>query len=622
MLLRLGLCPFELPHQLLIPRGPEYEYEPLNGRQIRILRLLPGRGWMRLEAEIETIEVEDGESQSFEALSYVWGSDDKTDAIYIKGAPKRITTSLSSLLCRLRQPNQSRRLWVDGVCINQDNLEEKGRQIELMATIYSVASRVLVDLGEETPDSSLAIELLDRFWRKHIWSGLVVDFKGTILPLEDTATYLDIELPQDRIELVVADSTSKYPWLQKHTQAVMHRLWAFYCRVSLLAEFYGGFSLPGIRHGLGRRELPPAQDVRWSSVTNLFARPWFSRIWVIQEFVLAKEAVLICGKRQYKWQHVLAGIYQFGSGMPPFLPSGDSRAITGSLAFYCICVLRQIRLLRKTERGRAFLARMLDTGHLWQKFQMLRLVDLLHYFRISSATVDKDRYFALLSIADDVVKGEKLQLELPYGAPANKILLLVGRFLIQNPYGEEMLGRAGIWQHADAGTPSWIQNFGSAQEVPQMADQTVLYMGDQAGGPGGFHVSTLPVDEDSVAAGFIMLQGWKLDVVDTEPFSSPFAGTASNDRDPFEILFDYVPVAIRALAGDGSEVRYFNGERVTAALCATLILGMRLSPRDYTMLEAGFHILSWVSAARRKPRAASWALRQAAKRLGLSLIHI
>lgn len=632
MILRLAPCPFGFPHRLLLPRAgttntsPEYEYEPLDGRQIRVIRLLPGRNWTRLEAEIETIEVQDGESRDFEALSYVWGSDVKTDALYIKGQPKPITASLSSLLRRLRHPAQTRRLWADAVCINQADLEEKGRQIALMATIYSVAARVLVDLGEETADSALAMALLDRFWRRHIWSGVPIDFNGSVLSAEDTARYIGLELPahnRKKNELAVPDDTPKYySWQQK--QGVTDRLWAFYCRLGLLAELYGGFSLPFVRHGLGRRELPPPHDARWRSVGNLFARPWFSRIWIIQEFVLAREAVLLCGTRPYRWQHVVAGLYPFGGENPLFHSTALSGSNVGVMAFYCICVLRQHRLLRRTEWGRAFSARVGETGHLWRKFRRLRLIDLLHYFRISSATVDKDRYFALLSVADDVQGEEedgKPRLELSYTAPADKILLRVGQFLIGNAYGEEMLGRAGIWQQGDAATPSWIQDFGSAQEMHKVVDQTVVYTGDQAGGPAGFHVSTLPVDEDSAAAGFIMVQGWKLDVVDTDPFISPFPATAPADGgDPSNMILDYIPVAIRALVGDGDgcEVRYFSGERVTAALCATLITGTRLSSQDHSKLEAGFHILSWVSVARENPRAAAWALHRAVTRFGVS----
>ena len=703
MALQLALRPFRLLRQLLFPEAEKYAYQPLEDGEIRLLQLLPGRGRMRLEAKMETIQLKDEKRHDFEALSYVWGGELKPEVIYVGGAPIRITASLSLFLHRLRLPNQPRRLWADAVCINQVDTEEKGRQIALMAEIYTVAARVMVDLGEGTLDSSLAIELLDRSWRRQIWSGFeVTGSNGVILSPEDTATYFNLELPPERDELSAAaadDGTPRYAWLQKQT--VMGRLWESYCWLGLLAEFHAGFRLPGVRCGLGPGEVPPSHDSRWISVNNLFARPWFSRVWVIQEFVLGKEVVLVCGKRECRWQHLHAGLYPFTSGTTTSHLAIGPSSMGGNLAFRCMCVVRQVRLLRKTEQGRAFLLRTADLGYLWRKFQEIHLIDALHYFRISSVKVDKDRYFALLSIADDVVEDGKKQLELLYTAPLADTVVRVGRFLIRGAYGGEMLGRAGLWQRRDDETPSWIESFGTPQGILAMADPTVIVNVERRSGAGAFHVTTLPVkgdrpvprvddepaaagedgdrgvasvnenlaaasvDEDlaaasedgglvvasedgglvvasvnvdspaasedgkrvvkgvnvgSRAAEFIMLHGRRLDRVDTEPIRTPLAKMEILDTDAFGALLEYVPTAMRALVGDsdGSEVRYFNGERITAAACATLISDTSLTPRAPSELEAGFHLLSWASVARNNPRADAWALQRVAQRFGVS----
>lgn len=56
-----------------------------------------------------------------------------------------------------------RKLWIDAVCINQDDLMEKEEQIPLMATIYSTASRVVADLGPASEDSDAGLRLLERY---------------------------------------------------------------------------------------------------------------------------------------------------------------------------------------------------------------------------------------------------------------------------------------------------------------------------------------------------------------------------------------------------------------------------------------------------------------------------
>ncbi|AEO64297.1 uncharacterized protein THITE_2110300 [Thermothielavioides terrestris NRRL 8126] len=602
----------------------EYTYKPLKDGEIRVLHLLPGTGRMRLEAEIESVDIASAESY-FEALSYCWGSDLKPKVIYIDGAPLPITRALASLLQRLRLPTERRRLWTDAICINQDDKDEKGRQIALMARIYTVAATVNVDIGEETLDSSLALELLDRFWKKHVWSGVLAEIHGAVLPPEDFAKWVGVVLPEkpgdegdEAFSSSTAGNPAGYPWMH----AIVGRLLTAYRWASLAAEFYGRFSLPGLKNGLSPGELPPDDDPRWRSVSHLFTRPWFSRTWVIQEFALAREVAVICGTKRYKWQNILAGIYRFISGeLPPL--ANSSASVRGRYAYLFMGVLRQVRVLRRTAEGRAFLARTQSSAYQWRKFQEARLVDVLHYFRISEVSIEKDRYFALLSVVDDVGTGEdghRPRLQLNYASSTESTIIQVGRFLIQNPYGEEMLARAGLWQQQDPRIPSWIQDFRGSRKPIVMMDQTTTHMGEQAGGPGPFRVALAPELDAHSAGGacFIMLRGYRLDVVDTAPLAARFLSMESTDSGIFGAMKEYLPLALKTLIGDGSALLYAKGEPLTTALCATLISGNRLNgEKDYTPLTPGFHILSWVSVARNNEQAVLWALRRAVRHLGV-----
>jgi hypothetical protein len=70
-----------------------------------------------------------------------------------------VTPNFHAALLRLRDPVLPRILWIDAICINSGD-NEKSQQIQIMARIYGVASRVLVWLGEAADDSDEAIEAI------------------------------------------------------------------------------------------------------------------------------------------------------------------------------------------------------------------------------------------------------------------------------------------------------------------------------------------------------------------------------------------------------------------------------------------------------------------------------
>jgi hypothetical protein len=102
----------------------------------------------------------------FEALSYFWGQSRNDRSIELQGEQVQITDNLYSALWRLRRDKhgheQERILWVDALCINQLDLEERKQQIALMRIIYGQAWRVVVWLGEEWHGSGVAMEFLRR----------------------------------------------------------------------------------------------------------------------------------------------------------------------------------------------------------------------------------------------------------------------------------------------------------------------------------------------------------------------------------------------------------------------------------------------------------------------------
>lgn len=96
---------------------------------------------------------------NYEALSYVWGQSVGNHTITLdgkRGVP--VTDNLYAALRRLRRPDRQRTLWVDAVCINQKNVEERSWQVQMMGRIYSTAARVVIWLGDGEVPPSLADE--------------------------------------------------------------------------------------------------------------------------------------------------------------------------------------------------------------------------------------------------------------------------------------------------------------------------------------------------------------------------------------------------------------------------------------------------------------------------------
>ncbi|KAH6665944.1 ankyrin repeat-containing domain protein [Halenospora varia] len=98
----------------------------------------------------------------YNALSYTWGSNDRDRAITIDRRTLYITSNLYHALHYLRLEGQDRILWIDALCIDQNNEREKGHQVAQMGRIYKEAEQVIMWLGRPTPESDLAMDSMKR----------------------------------------------------------------------------------------------------------------------------------------------------------------------------------------------------------------------------------------------------------------------------------------------------------------------------------------------------------------------------------------------------------------------------------------------------------------------------
>lgn len=248
----------ELPHDLEIPGPPSLNQDALKRgtNYFRLVELQPGEFKSPLECKISTYNLEFPDFPPYEALSYTW-SDSRYDALVIGGRRvaftdeiqekysvrhplwcegKRllIATNLRDALRRFRHSTDPRLLWVDAICINQEDHAERAAQVLLMPKIYHNAGQVLYWLGEEDEGTCDAVKLLKQLTDE----GARVMYNPAHLPTRES----------------LLDGSA--------------------CQ---------------------RLGLPPFPSSAWEGLARFFERPVFRRVWIIQELAVAPIIVACCG---------------------------------------------------------------------------------------------------------------------------------------------------------------------------------------------------------------------------------------------------------------------------------------------------------------------------------------
>jgi hypothetical protein len=143
-------------------------YTRLREGSVRLLRLLPHPDeHSTIECQLFTCNLLDSESiHPYEALSYVWGPENNLKSIDLDSPGLKdklpVRENLHAALSHLRDRFVERIIWTDAICINQEDNEEKGQQVQSMAKIYAKASRVIVWLGEAADNSDEALKAIRR----------------------------------------------------------------------------------------------------------------------------------------------------------------------------------------------------------------------------------------------------------------------------------------------------------------------------------------------------------------------------------------------------------------------------------------------------------------------------
>lgn len=149
-------------------------YKPLETakREIRVLHVDPGEGDQLVCGILEYVSLSERpswqwerfeepfvleSSSSYETISYTWGDVGRKKTMRLNGSEVSMPASAVEVLQVFRDKTRERVLWIDAVCINQDDLDERASQVALMGDIYEAASATLVWLGHEDEHTTAAV---------------------------------------------------------------------------------------------------------------------------------------------------------------------------------------------------------------------------------------------------------------------------------------------------------------------------------------------------------------------------------------------------------------------------------------------------------------------------------
>ncbi|KAI0547896.1 heterokaryon incompatibility protein-domain-containing protein [Xylaria curta] len=145
-----------IPVNMLVSgdRAGPYNYEAIGLSDIRIITLHPGDRKEKIQISLTRHAIDPNSIPVYMAVSYVWGHPRLTESILCNGAALQVTSSVFGILKRLRHTLKCTCLWIDAICINQLDVQERSHQVQLMKHIYPNASQVLIWTGEHDSNTS------------------------------------------------------------------------------------------------------------------------------------------------------------------------------------------------------------------------------------------------------------------------------------------------------------------------------------------------------------------------------------------------------------------------------------------------------------------------------------
>ena len=431
-----------------------YVYEPLQSGKIRLLRVLFCTG-NQAQCELQQVDLH---TEGWQALSYVWGNAAPDRQLLIDGNVLLIRPNVLAALTAISLLEKEHEtvfwIWIDAVCIDQNNLDERSVQVRLMDQIYGNARCVFVWLDQPQNDVQVVLEVLKWLQAREMTTKNETQSKQGIPVCDTVVNWWLAEL--DRVSRT----------LESQYNVTELNLLAFESLVetisSITLESQENITPEGfqtlIHLDVAHREhLFPLEHPFWISFIILMDNDWFRRVWTYQEVLLAKvTAILDVHGAMMAYPIVLRcrnAIFNSRSngiiwsrGMPIDL---DQRGHRVSTVFTAIERYRYPFELHKPET----------------------LPKILMQLGIRQATISKDYIYGILGLVDEVTRS---RIDINYRASDAAVFVQAVKLALSQDSGVLLLPK--LWEmyqrtttHID-GLPSWCPDFSNAHACPPLPD--------------------------------------------------------------------------------------------------------------------------------------------------------
>ncbi|KAK4449786.1 heterokaryon incompatibility protein-domain-containing protein [Podospora aff. communis PSN243] len=465
---------------------PGIQYTPLDTtrRSIRTLQLLPGRWLDPINCIIDSVALDD--KPSFDALSYVWGNASDTIPIQVNSSPFHTTKNLVAALRRLRSSVDTKTLWVDAICINQADNQEKMEQVKMMADIYKAATSVRIFLGEsgvldhasqaeqETWDDAPRFE-----WQRDYvllvqsdaprskagvdergffmgWPGSLLSFKPGSPGYEPTdpqevPMWAQIMPPEGLNE---EDEERVEAFFERQRQDHSQEATASSPLETLRNDQAGAFAIMKmLSNGRCLKScLHTTLDSRhWVGalkvINHIASLPWWTRVWVLQEGILNQGDVFAI------YGEIVApiGLIEDSGAI---LPRHHERGLCCK-SFFSSLPPQQQDILRRFSSKMGPLEQMRESLSMVKQDQVDRLLYLLESTCFKEATDPRDKIYGLLGLLHDSPNPIDLLPDYNISVPA-LYTSVAAMFIAHN---KNVLLNDEI-KPLDSPIPSWAPNWG------------------------------------------------------------------------------------------------------------------------------------------------------------------
>ncbi|KAF5683290.1 heterokaryon incompatibility (het-6OR allele) [Fusarium circinatum] len=350
-----------MPPNALLPTSASAPYQRnLQKREIRLAHIHNGKWQDPISCDFKSTKIESHGTQSYSALSYVWGLSRATEAIQIDGHGHDISINLACAIRQLRGERNSILIWIDALCINQDDIDERSSQVAMMRDIYASAQHVIVFLGHGS---------YHRIPKNYVTDRLLapVQFSN-----------------DDRDDSLITQFHNSWETMCRRTE------WYSFCTICAIRALSNidryRATIKCIADGKASSRLKLFELVR--RFTN---SQWWQRVWVIQEATVTSQIFVQYGNVKVPWEVLVSSANTCDS-------LGWGRKDTGSELFLDI-EREYAKVLPVLSKQISEIERLRME---WDDGKATTLLSLLQDFSSRRATDDRDKVFALLGLARDI----------------------------------------------------------------------------------------------------------------------------------------------------------------------------------------------------------------------------